>query len=194
MWCVDGNRRHPNKIRVLCAGGWGGIRRYWGKGERENNLNITVCFDPLTSLNLNFYKIQAQTGAETANYAPPNLKTKINQTADWLSFSRHTLEIISLKSTGSALTTGPLYKLPSLQMKWCERSSTFTIHWLKTMFHSLLSPSMRAATERQSKVTHSTHWHWCLAQGHGYNSEVLGHGPHFFFWLFGVCAPWIVCF
>lgn len=39
------------------------------------------------------------------------------------------------------ITPRPVHKLPPLQMKWRERSGTFTIHCLKTMFHSLLSRS-----------------------------------------------------
>lgn len=50
-------------------------------------------------------------------------------------------------------------------MKWCERSGTLTIHWLKTMFHSLLSPEERGATVRQLKELHTQGQLQCLAQG-----------------------------
>lgn len=58
-----------------------------------------------------------------------------------------------------------VHKLPPLQMKWCERSSAFTIHCLKTMFHSLPSPGKSGAAVRELQKHHTSLCCCCLAQG-----------------------------
>lgn len=55
---------------------------------------------------------------------PPILTSKLNKHADW---RQVVLEIRHQRRTqtrSGALTAGQVHKLPSLQMKWCERPFT----------------------------------------------------------------------